>query len=55
MRHAFVCLLLSAVVSGQGSPSFEVASIRPSSELDSLKSPLAVIVVDAISKAPTEN
>ena len=33
MRRAFVCvLLLSAVVFGQASPTFEVASIRPSSE-----------------------
>lgn len=33
MSRAFVCvLLLSAVVSGQGSPTFEVASIRPASE-----------------------
>lgn len=32
MRRAFVCvLLLSAVVYGQASPTFEVASIRPSS------------------------
>ena len=28
----FACLLLSVVVSGQGAPSFEVASIRPSSD-----------------------
>jgi uncharacterized protein (TIGR03435 family) len=33
MRRVFACvLLLSTVASGQGSPSFEVASIRPSSE-----------------------
>jgi uncharacterized protein (TIGR03435 family) len=32
MSRMFVCLLLSAVVSGQGAPSFEVASIRPSSD-----------------------
>jgi uncharacterized protein (TIGR03435 family) len=33
MSRAFVCLLLlSAIVSGQGSATFEVASIRPSSE-----------------------
>jgi uncharacterized protein (TIGR03435 family) len=33
MSRTFICtLLLSVVVLGQGSPSFEVASIRPSSE-----------------------
>ena len=32
MSRVFACLLLSAVVSGQGSPTFEVASIRPSTE-----------------------
>jgi uncharacterized protein (TIGR03435 family) len=32
MSRMFACLLLSAVVSGQASPSFEVASIRTSSD-----------------------
>src|SRR5688500_14292808 len=49
MSRAFVCvLLLSAVVSGQGSPTFEVASIRPASEQTNAVRAVSRIAVDQV-------